>query len=625
MDYHNGGRSQLNFNFIQWGGAFPFINHLKTAQTWLQADGSGYALPTVFNANGYPENTAVYTVFTIPTQAQRPGDWVLRWTGTANLTVSGNSAVSGTDGELVWTRDGTSIRLDVNSGTPTDIVIMHEDDVAAYDAGGIFSAPFLTLLREQNWGVLRFLDWQQANITNVREWDDRKPEDYVFYHGDEIRESIYAGATTNVGEAYSVAAPPSWGGLVDKAIVTVRFNETATTNSPTLNVASTGAKTILGADGQPINHSSGRPYSTESVDGVKRYGTLIYDADIDGWIKFGGQINAGGTFLRNGAPIEVMLALCDEVGAHPWFCPPFLSCDPATDWMTELATTVKAYTDAGPTWMIPRYEVAPNETWNPGVDFYATQYAYVKAFDHWGTSNDANNWAGKVASVLGQAVSAVYSDDRTKYHAILGLQKVSGLPVNRIASTEYVADGGSAAYNWITHVAPSCYIRDTYSSAERTAAAAAYVAGNPSQQATEIANFLASTYINTGTGNYQSGLRWFVDVLVPSDLAAVQAYNPDIKITFYEGGWSTDYGSDTDLNTFYAAVREAAALEGVIYDLYMGLIRQADVECPSHYYLAGDGVWALFDPDIISATPSPQIEAIEPFNAHKRLYLVQAA
>jgi hypothetical protein len=620
----NGGRSQLNFNFLQWGGAFPFINHLKTAQTWLLSNNLGYPLPSSLNANGYPENTAVYTVFTIPTQAQRPGDWVLRWTGTANLTVSGNSAVSGNGGELRWARDGTSIRLDVNSGTPTDIVIMHEDDEAAYDAGGIFSSPFLDLLREQNWGVLRFLDWQQANITNVRYWADRKPEDYVFYHGDELRASIYAGITTNSGEDYSIAAPPSWGGLVDKAIVTLRFNSTATTNSPTLNVGGTGAKTILGADGQPINHSSGRPYSTESVDSVKRFGTLIYDEDLDGWIKFGGQINAGGTFIRNGAPFEVMLALCEEVGAHPWFCPPFLSCDPITDWMTGLATAVKTYTDAGPTWMIPRYEVAPNETWNPGVDFYATQYAYAKAFVHWGTSNDANNWVGKVASTNGQAVSAVYTDDRTKYHAIMGLQKVAGLPVNRIESTEYVADAGEPAYDWITHVAPSSYIRDTYSSAERTSAIAAWVAGDAGAKATEEANFINSTYINDATDNYQSGLAWLL-VQVAAILDDAQAYDPDIKVTFYEGGWSTDYTGVTNTDDFYAACKNNALMEGVIYDLYMGLIRQVDVEFPSHYYLAGDGVWALFDPDIISATPSPQIEAIGPFNAKKRLYRVQAA
>jgi len=50
----NGGRSQVNLNFLQIGGDYPFLNCMKTAQSWSFIDNSGPADPSTLDSNGYP-------------------------------------------------------------------------------------------------------------------------------------------------------------------------------------------------------------------------------------------------------------------------------------------------------------------------------------------------------------------------------------------------------------------------------------------------------------------------------------------------------------------------------------------------------------------------------------------
>ena len=100
--------------------------------------------------------------------------------------------------------------------------------------------------------------------------------------------------------------------------------------------------------------------------------------------------------INNKWPIEIMLQLCFEVGAHPYWVSPYLVLDPLTDFMPSLMTYMQAN---APSWMIPRFEIY-NECWNfvrPG-----SSYAYYKANANWGSGTN-EDWCGKVGSVLGQA------------------------------------------------------------------------------------------------------------------------------------------------------------------------------------------------------------------------------
>src|SRR5689334_23053599 len=67
----NGGRSQVNLNFLQIGGDYPFLNCLKNAQSWTYLDNSGAVDPGTLDSDGYPisiSNGGLYTVFDVSSQ-----------------------------------------------------------------------------------------------------------------------------------------------------------------------------------------------------------------------------------------------------------------------------------------------------------------------------------------------------------------------------------------------------------------------------------------------------------------------------------------------------------------------------------------------------------------------------
>lgn len=101
----NGGAAQTNFNFLG-GGDYAFMNVLKGAvNQWHNSDfSSNTPTPDLFDANGWPiastylssHGLAIYQT-PVPTQAERPGNYVAYWDGTGTLNLSAtNIAAVGT-------------------------------------------------------------------------------------------------------------------------------------------------------------------------------------------------------------------------------------------------------------------------------------------------------------------------------------------------------------------------------------------------------------------------------------------------------------------------------------------------------------------------------------------------
>lgn len=640
----NGGKSQIGVNFLQLANDHAFLNPLKSAQAWSYVDNSGAPTPDELDSNGYPLNGAnafshggVKTVFFVPTQAERPGNYVIKGTGNGaaytgmsatvlptatftgsvtggvltagapsggtiqkgmtlstggvvqdqltgtggapcpdvtctkqagtysglSLTTAGSQSMSVSGGSKTsssaavrWvfstTDYGFIVGVAAASASPiTDLKVFHVDDEADINAGEIVGKKF-----RENWaymraGVIRFGDWQQMNTTNVTTWATRRPVNYVFYSGPEYRSSLWAGGTSHSGDDYTALLTPSgWTGLVDKATVIVKFDNDAAGDSSTLNVAGTGAIPIKNMYGDAT--SSGG--NTRPLAGLM--GTLVYDATLNAWIKYGGDLGFGNQGLNNGVPPEVMLTVATKIGAHPYITTPYLASDPITDYMSSAATYFR---DNGPAWMIPRYE-GVNELWNNAPGFYGTRYAWNKAFAYWGASFDQNEWYGKSISLLGQSISQVYSNDRTKYRVMSGVQTSTGdstSAVNvRMTSAKWISLGPSQsgysnaagvgeAYRWVTRVTPANYVspsryffsqelKDGYDWAVTYAA-------NPTAQAV-----LAASYANTLAGP-----------VIPEvfNLARVKALihnwclwgngnwggSINIPCEPYEGGYSPDY------------------------------------------------------------------------------------
>lgn len=619
---HNGGRSQTNLSGMQTGGEYAYLNHVKTAQAWSLLDNSGPPAPNTLNVNGYPtslSNGGVYTFFLIPSQANRPGNYVVRAVGDGTVAlplmsytlISGS--LSGVNPRCVITPTGTVDSnfgaLDawigitaINAGNPiTKLEFVHVDDEYRLDlpTPEVFGVKFKQRLAEGNCGVYRFIDWALTNNSLVSQWAHRKPIDYVFYTEVEPRASLYAGVTTNSGDNYSVAFPGFV--LVDKATVIVQFNADAGSVNVTLNTAGSGAIPVKGPGGSVL-------FNTQQPKAGK-YATLIYDADLNAYIKYGGDLDGLDITLINGAPPELMVRLCNEMGAHPWFCVPYLALDPSSDYATSLATYCRDNLAAG---LVPRFEPS-NEIWNTAGAFFGTTYAANKANAHWGTSNDWHNWYGKVLSTMGQDISAVYGGDRSRYQIVCGVQTGTGGSASasddRLKSTKYVTvDGGSAAKNWVTHVAVANYWNSSlYGTQTEIDLANEYPTAIPIRKAAII-----SQYVNAGaTGSAYNAL----DNL---DTLYVQwkAWGVGLGVnglTGYEGGWSPDYTGNATLDALRSASKASALLNGYTATNYNNFLAAGGV-FPSCFTLSGPkNVWSVFDPDIY--TSSPQVDAIVAFNA----------
>lgn len=338
----------------------------------------------------------------------------------------------------------------VGSPIITNIQAYHVDDAARVAAGETFGTEFLRRLREANFGVLRFLNWQNGNDTNMATWNTRKPINYVSYNGDSLNNSFYAGTSSQTSNAYVTSQFPAvhssdgtaWtsGGPKDKDTIHVCFTNSATQSGTcSLSIGTSGiAKNVLNRFGGPLSEA----YYFYPIGGTaSSLSTLVYDVDLSAWIMHGGN-SLGTVGLANGAPYEISMQLCKEVGAHPWFISPHLALDPATSFVAELAQYCKTYAAANATWMIPRIE-GPNEQWNG--NFPASGYANRKSIAHWGSGTYQDAY-GKWMANIGQMCAGVYGLGNlgVTYQAVCGIRTTDTPSESneRLASTLYIAGAG---------------------------------------------------------------------------------------------------------------------------------------------------------------------------------------
>ena len=614
----------------------------------------------------------------------------------------------------------------------SNVKLFHVDDAALILTGKVFGTKFKQRLLEANFGVIRFLNYQVGNTTNVTNWASRKPVGYVYYNGFEYRSALYCttGATRTV-TAYSTNRPSihssdgtAWssGGPKDKDLIHVRFvdsyaatNVTFTSGNPSIAMAahglSIGARlhfslesggslpggitdntryyvvsvpdaghitVSLSPGGTAVTPSSAgtattiaaNPFLTLNVGGagdidiISDYSgwmrgslypvgssfsslvTLVYDATFNAWIRYGmlGGSTPGSIGIDNGVPPELMLQLCAEVGAHPYFIAPPLAIDPMTDYIPSLAAYCR---DNAPAWMIPRYE-GPNELWNTGAGFFQTGYAQTKsnayaASDptHW-SPGAYHEWYGKIISTIGQAVATVYSvsmanvKTQTKYQVITGVQTgtLGGAGWTgssaRLASTSYINQTAaaqspylkSAASNWVTTVACAQYItpglyftNSSHGTPNEADLATAYNSGAGDLSAPGTYEASIAAFPSYGVaGNFT-----LPAVLVLYTGARDMAQNFGVpKICGYEGSYSPDYVGPTIVDDLRRAGKNVAALQGHTTTNLNNFVSVTNgsvtAEFPSNFIIGGSYTWSTLDPNIYVTTNPPQWSAFIAFN-----------
>lgn len=642
---HNGGRSQVNPSGMGQSGQYQFINRMLNSTFW--GAGSGATVPytpDLMDTNGYPTSllgagasAAAVTILEIESNSEYSGIWVITWTGngtmflnfsqtpSAGFTSANLTGSSGSGRYEFTTSAGGLIEIGITALPITNLKFFRKDEETNLNNGEIFSAQFKSRLIQANFGVIRFLNWN-GETGLVSTWSTRKPQTYFSYTAAELRNSIYAGATTNSGTALTSGIPSihSSDGSVwvngdapkDKDTILVLLNSAQT--APTLKVGSSGTAIAT------LDQTMGSLSSNSSA-----LASAFYDATLNSWIV--DQNNNG---LRNEVPYEVCVQLCAELGAHPYFPMPRLAVDPITDLPSSLASYVKTN---GPSWMIPRFE-GPNETWNFGAFPYAyasaKATAYAAAFPASWAAGDYHNWYGKVISVLGQAISAIYSNDRTKYQVLCGVQTVYGNSTGnttthnpRMTSASYVAQNSpqlgytaTAGSGWVTHICCAQYVRpsamDDNGGAQELALATSFANGD-----------LSAPGVFVDTLNSGNGYACLANIAVCNVnwKAWAQGFGVQ-KMCGYEGGYSPDYGGATqiEINLRYAG-KSASALASYTMANYQNFVGLTDgtftAEFPSCFQLGGplptNTVWSVLE-DIFQTPDPPQWVAICAFNSPKR-------
>lgn len=632
---HNGSPLQVNFNFIEFiPGSDPFLNRLKNGSRFERLDSIGPLTPTDLDDNGYPINSNGLwkTYFYLPSEEEVPGPWKVRWKGEGTCGMGSllTGSTSGVDGWFTFTPVPTEAghhEFNISATNPSnhlrDVEVYPVSQEALIDAGGMFTPKFLE--RCEPFGVLRFLNWTLSNGSPVSKWAHRRPLTCAIWGGSELRPNIYKGMSTKVSNDYQIDLGDG-GTPADRDTWLVRFPSDGDEDS-TLN-----GKPILTPNGEPMDAQEWFVGSW----GVKANGQacVIYDAELDGWLKFGGDTTGLYAGLSNGVPIEVALRLCKEVGAHPWLNVPHLSLDTAsglTDYVTSLAQFCKDYAeDENLTWFQPRYEPS-NEVWNTGVAFGQTIYGMVKANFRWGITNDDryHDWYGRVASLMGEAVSDVYGDDRTKYRMIAGCQTFGSLtPTARLNGRHVTVDGGTPAKNWVTSLAVANYFNPAlftpvyalidpdanpeWPAAEEWQMAQDYDEADTEGKAAIAAEYAAGCLDASGTYSVPS---IEVQIIAFKQFADAQGLE---EVTYYEGGYSPDAatadydgvdGSMELINALRFASKNAPLLKDYLEEMYSVCLRIGVY--PSVFELSGESVWAVLEPSIYVTPDPPQWLAIE--------------
>lgn len=616
---------------------YPFLNFFKTAIS-LQA-GSNYAYPAILNAEGYPQSSPAQNIFgTVRLPESYVGNWVIKWTGTGSMRLDRGSpgftvvdgeefVVGATTSNLEVT--GTDARVEFSFTTsPVDAVtfnfmagdtfsgmagavLCRSGDEAALDGGAIFTDDYLDRVAALNPKVVRMLGWANVNEgCNIGRDGYQCPVGAFSYRSTRWEPGAWAGTISGTDTYTCAAAPDTPVSWTDGEVIQGQFTNANTITTPTLNVNSRGAKTIV------------RVYTDALVVGdigAGSLGTLRYDATLDKLI----YKNAGFTAS---APIEVQVALANATGCDLWITLPHF-CD--DDWVATEVAYAQANLDSG----LKCYVEFSNEIWNSGGAF--PQTAWARAYGVVFGFPDADNrrvygpYGKRVREVMEVATDAWAPRVAAELRRVMAFQAAgasNGTNLYRFQGADLGAWGFNVEPNrpidWCDVLSYATYycgaqIRNfdanwNVQMPEALAAADAYDSGVPA--AMEGALGFVDYDIRQGTRNGTLGDETITALRAKYSTWETHADTYDLEVSCYEGACEIAAPSEARLtalgiDTAYAAKFEAL-IEGYKNDARFQqlVVDQANEFCakPHSQYaswlaLTGPNQWALLVGDIDSA------------------------
>lgn len=219
-------------------------------------------------------------------------------------------------------------------GSMEDLQLYRKSDEAALNAGAIFTPEFLLLLRALNPKVIRTMDWSRTNGNNIASFRNRCRVTAFSYLTEKWWTSgataLWSGLAT--GSGYYICPNPkasSSNRYEHGETVQLSFDNTNSVSPPTLNIGRRGAVPIADLSNAAIEVGKIRPNVPC---------TLIYDSFLEVWLLAAenGADPYGG--LTSGVPIEVQVALCNELDINLWFNIPILYTDAS---VTAIASYIR--------------------------------------------------------------------------------------------------------------------------------------------------------------------------------------------------------------------------------------------------------------------------------------------
>jgi Ca2+-binding RTX toxin-like protein len=223
----------------QWSTQSPFIDHFKSARTWLPQEpnvwDTGESALLDLDVNGWLRSLPaagsqaqfdVAGTLVLPYGvAARPGRYVILYEGEGqiNYGLGGRKLVGestpGRDVVQLVNQAGNPalgndpnqlpIYLQISQTNPQNYLrnfqVIHEDDLALYEAGIVFQPEFLENIK--NYGSLRFMDWMNTNaIWTPQEWNSRPRPDQATWmtNGVPVETMVALANTTGTNPWFTI-------------------------------------------------------------------------------------------------------------------------------------------------------------------------------------------------------------------------------------------------------------------------------------------------------------------------------------------------------------------------------------------------------------------------------------
>jgi hypothetical protein len=471
----------------------------------------------------------------------------------------------------------------ITNGTdhPRDISVVQNAYASNYDAGAIFNPQFLSAL--SGFSSLRFMDWMQTN--------------YEF--------SGYAASASLLSGATSLTLPSAWT-LPSGSYPVVFIDGEQRTATFTL-----GSTSVSWSGGLANMVSEAGDWQM----GSQSYGAAFYLVNKT-WANRSRPSNAFWG-LQAGVPLEVMVALCNQLSANCHLNVPMMYSDAdikAMGQMVMSGTNMQSGYSALSASQTASFELS-NEVWNSIYPQYGVAGSLGGILWPAATSGGGNfqwnrNFLGmRTAQMASDLQAAVGTSLFTRVIPVLAAQAANAWTATYALQTPYWSGGPASNYP-IKAIAIAPYWGSNPSSGDCGAMT--------SQSDGGLADFFATLNGQTGASGHvyssvpPNGYLGQVEAYIASYAAILPNY-PSMSLIAYEGGqnfYATTSGTCSGWTTLVTAAERDARM-GTAYTTYLNYWQSkagSSSQNINNLYndfdpISGYGAWGLMETVMQSFEP----------------------